>query len=82
MMTGARVGAERAIELGIVDAMGEVDALDELAVSVAAPMRGKQRHLLAGIKHGINKPLLDLFHSDIDDGPYGAYQSPALAAKA
>lgn len=74
MMTGARIGAERAIELGVVDAAGDVDDLQRLAIEVSAPMLGKKRELLAGIKHGINRDLLELFYSDVDDGPYGPFQ--------
>jgi enoyl-CoA hydratase/carnithine racemase len=77
MLTGARVPAQQALDMGIVDAVGDVDALQDLALKVAEPMRGKDRGKLAGIKHGINRDLLELFYSDVDDGPYGPYLRPA-----
>jgi len=77
MFTGARIGGEQAVVLGMVDAAGEAGDLGTLAREVCARMLGKPRHLLAGLKHGVNKPLLDLFYSDIDDGPYQAFQRPA-----
>lgn len=76
MFTGARIGGEQAVALGIVDAAGEANDLETLAREICAPMLGKPRHLLAGLKHGVNKPLLELFYSDADDGPYGVYERP------
>lgn len=77
LLTGARIGAEQAATLGIVDAAAEQADLVTEGLVLAAPMRGKPRHLLAGIKHGVNRDLLELFYSDVDDGPYQPFVRPA-----
>ncbi len=77
LMTGGRVGGDQAKALGIVDAVGEQADLEAIGLELAAPIRGKPRELLAGIKHGINRELLELFYSDIDDGPYQPFQRPS-----
>ncbi len=74
LLTGARIDAARALELNIIDGIGSSEQLPALAESFSEPMRGKPRHLLAGLKYGANKPLVDLILSDIDDGPITAVE--------
>lgn len=72
LLTGARLPAAQAHALGIIDRVGSEAELSELALEVAAPMLGKPRHLLAGLKYGLVKELVDLIMSDADDTPIRA----------
>ena len=74
LLTGARIDAARALELNIVDGIGSIEQLPALAEAVSEPMRGKPRHLLAGLKYGASQALVDLILSDVDDGPIEALQ--------
>ena len=75
LLTGARIDAARALELNIVDGIGSIEQLPALAEAVSEPMRGKPRHLLAGLKYGASQTLVDLILSDVDDGPIEALQA-------
>ena len=69
LLTGERVTAERALELDIVDAIAPLESLETLGMELAAPMMGKSRRSLSGLKRGLNQPILELIESDVDDGP-------------
>ena len=68
-LAGERVTAERALELDIVDAIAPLESLETLGLDLAAPMMGKSRRSLSGLKRGLNQPILELIESDVDDGP-------------
>lgn len=72
LLTGARLPAERALALGIVDAVGDEESLDELAITLAMPMLNKPRALLAGLKYGQVQDVVDLIYSDAKDDPIRA----------
>ena len=69
LLTGERVTAQRALELDIVDAIAPLESLETLGLDLAAPMMGKSRRSLSGLKRGLNQPILELIESDVDDGP-------------
>ena len=69
LLTGERITAERALALDIVDAVGSLESLESTALALAAPMMGKSRRSLSGLKRGLNQPILELIESDLDDGP-------------
>ena len=56
--------------MGVVDAVGDDSELEALALQVSAPMRGKPRELLAGLKYGVHQELVDLMMSDAPDDAY------------
>ena len=70
LLTGGRLTGEQARSLGIVDAVGDESELEALALQVSAPMVGKPRELLAGLKYGLQHQLIDLMLSDAPDNPY------------
>ena len=70
LLTGGRLTGEQARSLGIVDAVGDESELEALALQVSAPMVGKPRELLAGLKYGLQHELIDLMLSDAADNPY------------
>jgi len=70
LLTGGRLTGEQARSLGIVDAVGDESELEALALQVSAPMVGKPRELLAGLKYGLQHELIDLMLSDRPDDPY------------
>ena len=70
LLTGGRLTGEQARSLGIVDAVGDESELEALALQVSAPMVGKPRELLAGLKYGLQHQLIDLMLSDAADNPY------------
>jgi len=72
LFTGAKIGGEQALALGIVDAVASEDDLAAKGAELCAPMCGKPRHLLAGLKYGQSCDLIDLIFSDDHDGPITA----------
>ena len=69
LLTGERLTAERALELEVVDGVAALEELEELGLATAAPMMGKNRRSLAGLKRGFNQPIIELIKSDENDGP-------------
>jgi enoyl-CoA hydratase/carnithine racemase len=69
LLTGERLTAMRALELDVVDALASLDALEGAALEIAAPMMGKNRRSLAGLKRGFNQPIIELIESDTSDTP-------------
>jgi hypothetical protein len=49
-----------------------MDDLEERGLELAAPMMGKNRRSLAGLKRGFNQPIIELIESDEPDGPISA----------
>lgn len=80
LLTGARLSGDEALALGVVDSVGSEDALMRLGLELCEPMRGKPRQLLAGLKYGQNKTLIDLIFSDTADDPIAAHSYWPLAA--
>jgi hypothetical protein len=52
-----------------VDAVADLEALEAKALEIAAPMMGKNRRSLAGLKRGFNQPIIELIESDTSDTP-------------
>ena len=69
MLTGARLTAKRALELEVVDGVAALEDLEKLGLVTAAPMMGKNRRSLAGLKRGFNKPIIEIIESDENDSP-------------
>ena len=69
LLTGERLTAARALELDVVDAVADLEALEAKALEIAAPMMGKNRRSLAGLKRGFNQPIIELIESDTSDTP-------------
>ena len=67
LLTGKRVGGPEAANCGIVDASGALEDLETLALAHAAPMRGKNRQALAGLKRGAHLDILAVIESDRED---------------
>ena len=67
LLTGKKAGAGDAVAMGIVDAAAPVAALEETALALAAPMRGKKRDSVSGLKRGINVDILAVIESDRED---------------
>jgi len=67
LLTGKRATGPEAVEMGFVDATAPADQLVELAVVLAAPMRGKNRQSLSGLKRGANTAALAVIESDAPD---------------
>ena len=72
LLTGERLTASRALDLEVVDATGSMDDLEAMGLELAAPMMGKNRRSLAGLKRGFNQPIIELIESDEPDGPISA----------
>jgi enoyl-CoA hydratase/carnithine racemase len=72
LLTGERVTADRALELDIIDGVATLEDLEALGLATAAPMMGKNRGSLAGLKRGFNQPIIELIESDENDGPIAA----------
>lgn len=72
LLTGERVTADRALELDIIDGVATLEDLEALGLATAAPMMGKNRRSLAGLKRGFNQPIIELIESDENDGPIAA----------
>lgn len=81
MLTGARLSGEQALALGVVDSVASKEALVGMGLELCDPMRGKSRQLLAGLKYGQNKALVDLILSDTADDPITAHSYWPLAAQ-
>jgi enoyl-CoA hydratase/carnithine racemase len=64
LLAGKRVDAAEALAMGIIDGCSALEAIESKGVSLAAPMRGKQRAALAGLKRGMNWPILAAIESD------------------
>lgn len=64
LLTGRRLPGAEALAGGVVDALGPRDALLERATELAAPMRGKKREALAGLKRGIHWDILAVIEAD------------------
>lgn len=64
LLTGRRIGAADALAMSIIDAKGPDQEIEQLGIALAGPMRGKQRSALAGLKRGINLPILAAIHSE------------------
>ena len=72
LLTGERVTADRALELDVIDGVATLEDLEALGLATAAPMMGKNRGSLAGLKRGFNQPIIELIESDENDGPIAA----------
>ena len=64
LLTGRRIGAADAVAMGIIDAAAPSEEIEALGIALAAPMRGKQRAALAGLKRGVNLPILAAIESE------------------
>ena len=53
----------------MVDGIAALEELEALGLATAAPMMGKNRRSLAGLKRGFNQPIIELIESDENDGP-------------
>ena len=69
LLTGARLTAKRALELEVVDGVAALEDLEKLGLATAAPMMGKNRRSLAGLKRGFNQPIIEIIESDENDSP-------------
>jgi enoyl-CoA hydratase/carnithine racemase len=58
LLTGSRIGGTEACQRGIVDEACSEEALITRAQALAAPMMGKNRDTLAGLKRGIHFPVI------------------------
>lgn len=58
LLCGLRIPAPEALQRGIIDRSASEAELLETAKAVAAPMLGKDRNALAGLKRGINRTVL------------------------
>lgn len=67
LLTGKRITGPEAVSLGIVDATAAVDEFGRIAAELAAPMRGKNRQALSGLKRGINATILAAIEADVPD---------------
>lgn len=67
LLTGKRVTGPEAASLGIVDAAASIEDLFDTATVIAAPMRGKSRQALSGLKRGLNVTTLDVIDADVPD---------------
>ncbi|MBL6906584.1 MAG: enoyl-CoA hydratase/isomerase family protein [Luminiphilus sp.] len=76
LLTGERLTAARALELDVVDAVADLEALEAKALEIAAPMMGKNRRSLAGLKRGFNQPIIELIESDTSDTPIASPDYP------
>lgn len=76
LLTGERLTADRALDLDVIDAVAPLDELESAGLDAAAPMMGKTRRSLAGLKRGLNQPIIELIESDESDGPIVAPEFP------
>lgn len=67
LLTGKQLAADEALAAGIVDTTASLDVLVATAIELAAPMRGKKRESVAGLKRGINVDILDVIEADVPD---------------
>jgi enoyl-CoA hydratase/carnithine racemase len=67
LLTGKRLGGPEAQALGVVDYAGSEEMLRGEALALCAPMRGKNRAALAGLKRGVNTHILAVIESDDPD---------------
>lgn len=65
LLTGKRYGGEEAAGLGLVDESCNQDLLLSRSKKLAAPMLGKNRDALAGLKRGINLPIIEMIEKII-----------------
>lgn len=75
LLTGRRVAGPEAAQWGIVDGVAPEAELLALAQALAAPMRGKNRNALAGLKRGINLDILAVIEADDADTTIPGVQS-------
>lgn len=64
LLTGRRLTGAEALAAGVIDAVGPRDDLLELAQGLAAPMRGKKRDAVSGLKRGIHWDILAVIEAD------------------
>ena len=67
LLTGKKVSGPEAVDMRIVDASASLEDLAGRAIELAAPMRGKQRASVAGLKRGINTEILAEIEADKPD---------------
>ncbi len=64
LLCARRFTAAEAQTAGIVDIAVPLDSLEQAAIALAGPMRGKQRQALAGLKRGMNSAILQAIESE------------------
>jgi len=70
LLTGERLTAMREHSSWMLSMPSQaLDALEGKALEIAAPMMGKNRRSLAGLKRGFNQPIIELIESDTSDTP-------------
>lgn len=63
LLTGKRIGGAEACQRGIVDEACAIEDLTAKAKALAEPMMNKDRNTLAGLKRGINLPVLNIIEA-------------------
>ncbi len=66
LLAGARIGAADAQSLGIIDQTSPLDQLFANSLALAAPMIGKDRNTLSGLKRGLNDAILPIIESAVN----------------
>ena len=67
LLTARRIGGVEAAERGIVDHACALEDLVAAGIELAAPMRGKKRESLAGLKRGAHSGILTVIEADVPD---------------
>lgn len=69
LLCARRFTALEAQAAGIVDAAVPLGSLEQDAIALAAPMRGKQRQALGGLKRGMNSAILSAIEAETPEVP-------------
>lgn len=69
LLCARRFTALEAHSAGIIDAAVPLGSLEQDAIALAAPMRGKQRQALGGLKRGMNSAILSAIEAETPEVP-------------
>lgn len=71
LLAGRRMAGPEALAAEIVDAVCSAEALQQTGIELCAPMRGKNRDALAGLKRGVNVDILKVIEAKDPEATIG-----------